>query len=75
MMRVADILSGVPYLLLVIILMVMLGQGLGTMILAMTITGWINMARIVRGQVLPLKNQEYVLASHTLGASTMTYFI
>ena len=40
------------------------------MILAMSITGWINMARIVRGQVLSLKNQEYVLASRTLGANT-----
>ena len=38
--------------------MVMLGQGLGTMILAMTITGWINMARIVRGQVLQLKTKS-----------------
>ncbi|MEH7106914.1 MULTISPECIES: ABC transporter permease [Bacillaceae] len=68
MMRVADILYGVPYLLLVILLMVVLGQDLGTMILAMTITGWINMSRIVRGQVLSLKNQEYVLAAKTLGA-------
>lgn len=69
MMRFADILYGVPYLLLVILLMVIFEQGLGTMILAMTITGWINMARIVRGQVLQLKNQEYVLASQTLGAN------
>ncbi|MCA1031066.1 ABC transporter permease [Bacillus timonensis] len=69
MMRFADILWGVPYLLLVILLMVVLEQGLGTMILAMTITGWINMARIVRGQVLQLKHQEYVLAAQTLGAS------
>jgi oligopeptide transport system permease protein len=68
MMRTADILYGVPYLLLVILLMVVLGQSLGTMILAMTITGWINMSRIVRGQVLSLKSQEYVLASRTLGA-------
>lgn len=70
MMRIADILWAVPYLLLVILLMVVLGQGLGTMILAMTITGWINMARIVRGQVLQLKSQEYVLAAQTLGANT-----
>jgi oligopeptide transport system permease protein len=70
MMRFADILWGVPYLLLVILLMVVLDQGLGTMILAMTITGWINMARIVRGQVLQLKNQEYVMAAQTLGADT-----
>lgn len=68
MMRVADVLYGVPYLLLVILLMVVLGQSIGTMILAMTITGWINMSRIVRGQVLSLKHQEYVLASRTLGA-------
>jgi len=69
MMRIADVLYGIPYLLLVILLMVVLGQGLGTMILAMSITGWINMARITRGQVLSLKNQEYILASRTLGAS------
>ncbi|PKG25543.1 ABC transporter permease [Niallia nealsonii] len=68
MMRIADVLYGIPYLLLVILLMVVLGQGLGTMILAMSITGWINMARIVRGQVLSLKNQEYILASRTLGS-------
>lgn len=68
MMRIADILWGVPYLLLVILLMVVFKPGLATMIAAMTITGWISMARIVRGQVLQLKNQEYVLASRTLGA-------
>lgn len=70
MMRFADILYGVPYLLLVILLMVVLGQGLTTMIIAMSITGWINMSRIVRGQVLSLKSQEYVLAAKTLGANT-----
>ncbi|WP_408005326.1 ABC transporter permease [Pseudalkalibacillus berkeleyi] len=70
MMRAADILWAVPYLLLVILLMVVLEPGLTTMIIAMTITGWINMARIVRGQVLQLKNQEFVLASQTLGAKT-----
>lgn len=69
LMRVADILYGVPYLLLVILLMVVMGSGLGTMILAMSITGWINMSRIVRGEVLSLKNREYVLAARTLGAS------
>ncbi|MFS8631670.1 MAG: ABC transporter permease, partial [Bacillales bacterium] len=52
------------------LLMVVFGQSVGTMILAMTITGWVNMARIVRGQFLLLKEQEYVLAARTLGAST-----
>ncbi|WP_106495917.1 ABC transporter permease [Lentibacillus sp. Marseille-P4043] len=70
MMRIADILYGVPYLLVVILLMVIMPQGLWTLIIAMTITGWINMARIVRGQVMQLRSEEYVLASQSLGASS-----
>ena len=70
MMRVADILSAVPYLLVVIILLVVLEPGLLPMIIALSITGWVNMARIVRGEVLSIKNQEYVLAARTLGANT-----
>ncbi|MCB1135144.1 MAG: ABC transporter permease [Chlamydiia bacterium] len=69
MMRAADILYGIPYLLLVILLMVVMGSGLVPIIIAMTITGWINMARIVRGQVLQLKQQDFVLAAEALGAS------
>jgi oligopeptide transport system permease protein len=69
MMRIADILYGVPYLLVVILLMVVMPPGLWTMIIAMSITGWISMARIVRGQVLQLKSEEYVMASKSLGAS------
>ncbi|TFB18892.1 ABC transporter permease [Filobacillus milosensis] len=70
MMRIADILYSVPYLLVVILLMVILPQGLWTLILAMTFTGWINMARIVRGQVMQLRSEEYVLAARTLGANS-----
>lgn len=71
MMRFADILSGVPYLLVVILLMVVMKPGLWTLIIAMTITGWINMARIVRGEVMRLKTEEYVMAAKSLGASTL----
>ena len=70
MMRIADVLTAVPYLLVVIILLVVLQPGLLPMIIALSITGWVNMARIVRGEVLSIKNQEYVLAARTLGAST-----
>lgn len=70
LMRIADILSAVPYLLVVILLMVIMPQGLLTLIIAMTITGWINMARIVRGEVMRLKTEEYVLAARSLGASS-----
>lgn len=69
MMRIADILYGIPYLLVVILLMLVLPQGLLTMIIAMSITGWINMARIVRGQVLQLKSSEFVLAAQILGSN------
>ncbi|MFB7159825.1 MULTISPECIES: ABC transporter permease [unclassified Lysinibacillus] len=70
MMRIADVLTAVPYLLVVIVLLVVLQQGILPMIIALSITGWINMARIVRGEVLSIKNQEYVLAARTLGART-----
>ncbi|USG63594.1 ABC transporter permease [Brevibacillus ruminantium] len=70
MMRVADILYAIPYLLVVILLMVVLEPGVGTIIIALTITGWIGMARIVRGQILQLKSQEFVLAARSLGADS-----
>ncbi|HFI0463990.1 TPA: ABC transporter permease [Streptococcus suis] len=70
MMRIADILTAVPYLLIVILLLVVMDKGLLPMIVALSITGWVRMARIVRGEVLSIKNQEYVLAARTLGAST-----
>lgn len=69
-MRLADVLYSIPYLLVVILLTVMIGSGLGTIIIALTMTGWIPMARIVRGQILQLKSAEFVLAAKALGAST-----
>ncbi len=69
MMRIADVLTAVPYLLVVIILLVVMEQGLLPLIIALSITGWVNMARIVRSEVLSIKNQEYVLAARTLGAN------
>lgn len=69
MMRFADILYSLPYLLIVILLLVIMGPGIGTILIAISIIGWISMARIVRGQVLQLKEQEYVLAAISMGAS------
>lgn len=70
MMRVVEVLYGLPYLLVVILLMVVMGPGLLTIIIALTVTGWVGMARIVRGQVLQIKNYEFVLASKTFGTKT-----
>lgn len=71
MMRIIDIIYSVPDLLYVILLMVVLGQGgLINIMIVLGIVNWMAMARIVRGQILGLREQEYVLAARTLGANT-----
>jgi len=69
MMRITDIIYSIPYLLIVILLTVVMGSGLATIIITLTLTGWIPMARIVRGQVLQLKELDYAYAAYALGAS------
>ena len=69
-MRVIDVLSSLPSLLFYIILMIVLGSGFWNIILAMSITGWVGYARLVRGQVLSLKETDYVRASRSMGAGT-----
>ncbi|CDO04499.1 Stage 0 sporulation protein KC [Oceanobacillus picturae] len=68
MQRILEILSGIPNLIVVILMLLILNPGILSITIAMVITGWIGMARVVRGQVLKLKDQEYILASRTLGA-------
>src|SRR5690606_32300310 len=82
MMRVIEIISGVPFVLYVILLMVVMnevfqmkGSNFATILLAMSIIYWIPMARLVRGQILSLKEQDYVMAAKALGASTMRILI
>jgi len=69
MMRIVDILWGIPLLLIVIMLMVVMRPGLMTIFIAFGFVYWLPMSRIVRGQILSQKEQEYVLAARTLGAS------
>ncbi len=70
MMRIVDIIRAVPLMLYVIMLMVVIGSGLKTIIITLGCVYWVRMARIVRGQVLSLKEQEYVMAAKTLGANS-----
>lgn len=74
MMRVAEVIYSVPYLLVVILVSVVFsqaGQGssLFVLIFSLTLTDWVPMAILVRGQVLQLKESEYALASESIGAS------
>ncbi len=70
MMAAVDILYSIPMLLYVILLMVVFRPGLLNIYLALGIAYWLNMARIVRGQILSLKRQDYVLAARASGTST-----
>ena len=69
MQRITEILSSLPTLVVVTLMLVVMKPGLGSIIIALMLTGWINMSRIVRAQVLKLKDQEFVLAARTLGVS------
>lgn len=68
MMRIVDVLYAIPVMIYVILLMVLMGAGLKSIIVALAIGYWLGMARIVRGEVLQLKQQEFILAAKTLGA-------
>lgn len=70
LMRLADIIHAIPSLLLAIFITVLAGNRISTIIIAITISGWINMARIIRGQILSLKEQDFIAATLSLGAST-----
>lgn len=70
MMRIVDIMWSIPMLLYVILLMVVLGAGLINIFIALGLVYWLRMARIVRGQILTLKELEYVMAAQLIGASS-----
>lgn len=71
MMRIADLLHSVPNLLIVILISVIMDQGITSIIIAIALTGWINMARITRAQMISLKEQDFIVAATAIGASRM----
>ena len=72
MMRIVEIISTIPLTLYVILIMQIFGQQLKSIIIALGCVYWVSMAQVVRGQVLSLKQQEFVLAARTIGSSTGT---
>ncbi len=69
-MRIVDVLLAFPGILLAIAIAGILGPSLGNVIFALSILGWTGFARLVRGQVLTLREREFVLAAQSYGAST-----
>ena len=74
MMRIVDVLYGLPFIIFIILLMVIFGRNLWLLFLAIGAVEWLTMARIVRAQVLSLKNQEFVLAAQAMGVSNFAMF-
>lgn len=68
MMRVVEVINGIPYMIVVILLMMVLDPGMGAIIVAYSLVGWTGMARLVRGQIVALKEQEFVIAAQAMGA-------
>ncbi len=70
MMRIIEVMMSLPYLLVVILVMLVLGNSVPSLLVALCVTSWCNTARSVRGVVLQLKSSEYVMVAKTLGASS-----
>jgi len=69
MMRIVDILYGIPFIILIILLMVIFGRNLVLLFMAIGAVEWLTMSRIVRSQVMSLSKQEFVLAAEAMGVS------
>lgn len=74
-MRITEFLIAFPYLVWVTLMMLVIGTGIIPMILALTLTGWLSMARLVRGQIMQLKNEDFVLSAQSLGADNKRLII
>ena len=70
MMRVVDVIFALPDMLMIILVTVMLGRGVAGMFIALTLVSWVTVARLVRGEVLRIKEKTYVEAARALGASS-----
>lgn len=68
LMRIIEIINGIPYLIIVVLLMLVLPPGPMTMVIAYALVGWTGMARLVRGQIMSLKQQDFVIAAKVMGA-------
>ncbi len=70
MMRIVDMMYAIPYLLIAILLVTILGREFYLVVLVITVFSWMDMARVVRGQTLSLRSMEYVEAARAMGVST-----
>ncbi|WP_330615590.1 ABC transporter permease [Paraclostridium sordellii] len=74
-MRICELIGNLPYLIIVVILSMVMGRSMFSLVFAMSITAWVGTTRMVRGQILQIKEQDYVQAAEALGASTYRIII
>lgn len=74
-MRICELIGNLPYLIIVVILSMVMGRSMFSLVFAMSITAWVGTTRMVRGQILQIKEQDYVQAAQALGASTYRIII
>ncbi len=72
MMRIVDVLYGLPYIIIVIVLLVIVGRGTFILFIALGAVGWLSMARVIRGQVISLKTREFIEAARAVGVRKMS---
>lgn len=75
MMRVVEVLNSIPSLIVTTLILVVLGNGYVPLLIALCITAWTGTARMVRGQVMKLRESEYIMAAQALGASATRIII
>ncbi len=75
MMRFVDMMFAIPYLLIAILMITLLGRDFYLVVLTITVFGWMDMARVVRGQALTLRSREFVEAARAIGVSTPTIIV
>lgn len=75
MMRIVEVLNSIPSTILTLLILVVLGNGYVPLMIALCITAWTGTARMIRGQILQLRESEYVLAAQALGASSTRVII
>lgn len=74
-MSAVNVLISIPYLIIVLAIRVVVGSSTATIIFALVVTGWLNVARLARGQILQLKTEDYVIAAKSMGVRPWTILI
>ncbi len=74
-MRLVEVLYGIPNLIVTILVMLVIGRGVFSLVIAMTIVGWIGSCRFIRGEILRLKEQDFVLAAKVLGVPSIVIIV